>query len=441
MWRDLFLTDRFFLFFSTVLVLFGLSFPFAFLFYVALALLVVGIALSLVDIGLLFRRQAAVTTRRITSKVLSLSDPNPIHLDIRNKSPFNYQVTVIDELPIELQIRDFSKRIKIDAGAEQRLTYEIQPLTRGSYRFGHVLLFLETPLGLAQRRVRTAEPMEVPVYPSILQMKELALKAFDRITHLQGIKKIRRIGHSYEFEQIKNYVRGDDHRSINWKATSRRNELMVNQYEDERSQQVYALIDKSRNMRMPFDGLSLMDHAINSALVMANVALQKHDKAGLITFSDVLGATIKADRKANQLNRILQSLYKEEERPLEANFELLYQASRKLIKGRSLLLLYTNFESMFALERALPVLRRVNRFHLLVVIFFKNTEIEQFAYQSVDSLEGIYMQTTAQKFVAEKQAMAQKLQQYGIQTVLTRPDELSVNTINKYLELKSRGLI
>jgi uncharacterized protein (DUF58 family) len=194
-------------------------------------------------------------------------------------------------------------------------------------------------------------------------------------------------------------------------------------------------------MRMPFDGLSLMDHAINSALVMANVALQKHDKAGLITFSDVLGATIKADRKANQLNRILQSLYKEEERPLEANFELLYQASRKLIKGRSLLLLYTNFESMFALERALPVLRRVNRFHLLVVIFFKNTEIEQFAYQSVDSLEGIYMQTTAQKFVAEKQAMAQKLQQYGIQTVLTRPDELSVNTINKYLELKSRGLI
>ena len=120
-------------------------------------------------------------------------------------------------------------------------------------------------------------------------MKNFELKAFDRVSYSTGIKQIRRVGHSYEFEQIKNYVRGDDFRSINWKASSRRATLMVNQYQDERAQQVYSIIDKSRAMRMPFDGLSLMDYAINTSLVISNVALAKHDRAGLLTFSDVIG--------------------------------------------------------------------------------------------------------------------------------------------------------
>ena len=252
---------------------------------------------------------------------------------------------------------------------------------------------------------------------------------------------MRRLGHSYEFEQIKNYVRGDDYRSINWKASSRRAQLMVNQYQDERAQQVYNIIDKSRAMKMPFNGLSLMDYAINTTLILSNIALQKHDRAGLLTFSDKIGTSIKADRKPNHLNKILLALYKEQERQLEANYELLYHASRKLIKGRSLLLLYTNFESSYAMERVLPILRRINNLHLLVVIFFENTEIKNFARQDVETTEGIYHQTIAQQFIAEKVQIVQKLRQYGIQAILTKPEELAVNTINKYLELKSRGLI
>jgi uncharacterized protein (DUF58 family) len=272
-------------------------------------------------------------------------------------------------------------------------------------------------------------------------MKKYELLAFNRVSNQQGLRKFRRIGHSYEFEQIKNYVPGDDYRSLNWKATGRANRLMVNQYEDERSQQVYCIIDKSRAMKMPFDDLSLLDYAINSSLAISNIALKKYDKAGLITFSDKIGATVKADRKANQLNKILHTLYNERERPLEANYELMYHIARKLINGRSLILLFTNFESMFALDRVLPHLRRMNDLHLLVVIFFENTEIQGFVKQEVTTLEGIYTQTIAQKFLAEKSAMAQKLQQFGIQTILTRPEELSMNTVNKYLELKSRGMI
>jgi uncharacterized protein (DUF58 family) len=192
---------------------------------------------------------------------------------------------------------------------------------------------------------------------------------------------------------------------------------------------------------MPFNGLSLLDYAINTSLAILNIALKKYDKAGLITFSDKIGSTIKADRKANQLNKILHALYNEKERPLEANYELLYHIARKLINGRSLIMLYTNFESMYALERVLPHLRRINNFHLLVVIFFENTEIQDFVKEEAKTVEGIYTQTMAQNYLAEKSAIAHVLRQHGIQTILTRPEDLSMNTVNKYLELKSRNMI
>jgi uncharacterized protein (DUF58 family) len=421
--------------------MFVLSFPFGFLFPVAQTLFVLGIVLVLVDVILLYGGGDKVKVRRTLPKVFSLGDPNRVKVLIENLSNQKLKLKVIDEIPIQFQIRNFEKVLELEPEEAQTITYPLTPKSRGEYEFGNVNVFMESFLGLVQRRYQHEFKMSLPVYPSIVQMKNFELKAFDRVSYSSGIKQIRRVGHSYEFEQIKNYVRGDDYRSINWKASSRRATLMVNQYQDERAQQVYSIIDKSRAMRMSFDGLSLMDYAINTSLVISNVALAKHDRAGLLTFSDIIGTTIKADRKPTQLNKILLALYKEKERNLEANYELLYHSARKIIKGRSLLMLYTNFESMYALERVLPILRKINTLHLLVVVFFENTEINDFAKLKVDTTQDIYHQTIAQKFLSEKSQMAQKLKQYGIQAILSKPEDLSVNSINKYLELKSRGLI
>ncbi len=441
MLKSLFLTNRFFLLCATIILLFVVSFLLLPLFTIVLVLLILAVAVLIYDVFLIYGRDIQLEAKRQLPKILSLGDHNTIRIFISNQSGYPLQIDLVDELPFQLQERDFSKQFLIDPLTEKTVKYEVRPVERGEYLFGSINLFISSRIGLAQRRLIIPTEDKVPVYPSILQMKQFELKAFDRVTMQKGIKKIRRIGHSYEFEQIKNYVRGDDYRSINWKASSRRTALMVNQYEDERAQQVYSIIDKSRAMRMPFERLSLMDYAINTSLVISNIALQKHDKAGLITFSDKIGSTIKADSKTTQLNKILNALYKEKERPLEANYELLYYITRKLIRGRSLILLYTNFESNYALERVLPVLRKINKVHLLVVIFFENTEIRAFAEEEVSTLEDIYHQTVAQQFLSEKSQMVQKLNQYGIQAILTRPQDLSINTVNKYLELKSRGLI
>jgi uncharacterized protein (DUF58 family) len=165
----------------------------------------------------------------------------------------------VEELPDQFQARDFVIHEYLPPKDKKELQYGLRPLTRGVYRFHQTQLFLRSALGLIERRLSIEHSQqETAVYPSIIQMKKYELMALSRLATMSGIKKMRRVGHSYEFEQIRNYVKGDDYRSINWKATGRKNSLMVNQYEDERSQQIFAIIDKSRSMKLPFDGLTLM---------------------------------------------------------------------------------------------------------------------------------------------------------------------------------------
>ncbi len=439
--RNLYLTDRLFQVGGIIIIVFALSFVVPPLFPVAQALLGLLAMLVVVDVLLLFNRNMKVSGKRELNNVMSLGSENKVLLQVYNESPLPLTLKIIDELPQQFQRRDFELLTKMGAGKQQEINYNLRPLTRGAYHFGKIQLFARSALGLIERRFQSDTEKEVPVYPSIIEMKKYELYGSPLTSHFYGVKKIRKIGHSYEFEQIKNYTLGDDFRSINWKVTGRHNKLMVNQYEDEKSQQVYSVIDKSRVMRMPFNGLSLLDYAINASLIISKVVLQKQDKAGLLSFSDRLETTIKAENNRSQLRKIMNALYNEKENQLESNYELLFIALRKLIRHRSLVFLYANFESLYALERVLPVLRKINRTHLLVVMFFENTDISDFANQKAEYIEDIYQTTIARKFVFEKEQIVRELKRYGIQSILCKPENLNINVINKYLELKARGMI
>ena len=240
--KNTYLPDRFFQVFGGVIVLFVLAFFVPFLLPVAQAILVLAVGFVLVDAFVLFGKTVQIEGQRSLPQRLSLGDNNGVKINLRNRSSLELRLQVVDELPYQLQQRDFEIQLTLLPLETQLVTYTIRPTVRGEYEYGAINLFATTLWGLVQRRIVLPLSGNIPVYPSILQMKRFELKAFQRISTFDGLKKQRRIGHSYEFEQIKNYVRGDDFRTINWKATSRRNELMVNQYEDERSQQVYCIM-------------------------------------------------------------------------------------------------------------------------------------------------------------------------------------------------------
>jgi uncharacterized protein (DUF58 family) len=434
-------SDLFYRVLMSIALLFVLAFPFNFLLLPAKLLLAAFIALAGVDLMVLFLTGIRFQVHRKVQMVLSLGSQNLIQLSIANLSFVPTTFDVIDELPFQFQRRDFTMRTTLKAGEKKRLEYHVRPISRGVYAFGNVHILLKSKFKLFSRQFTFAQAAEVAVYPSVLEMKQLELRTFSEIATTSGIRKLRRIGHTYEFDQIKDYVAGDEYRSINWKATSRRAKLMTNQYTDEKSQQVYSIIDVSRAMELPFNGLTLLDYAINTSLVISNIALRKQDKAGLMHFDAKQVRMVAADRSQGQLRRLLETLYSIRSQALEPNLEMLYATIRKKITQRSLIFLYTNFESQMALERALPLLRKINKFHLLVVVFFENEEIARLAISEPQNLEDIYTQTVARKFVTTKLQLVHLLRQYSIQSIFTKPEDLSVNTVNKYLELKSRGMI
>ncbi|MDX2301479.1 MAG: DUF58 domain-containing protein [Microscillaceae bacterium] len=441
LYRNVYLPIRFFGVWSGIIILFIFGFFWAVLMPLAQTLLVLFGVLLIADTVLIFGKQVKFDAQRITPAILSLGNEQTVQLKLQNLSGIPVWVSVIDELPFQMQKRDFLVSFPLKAQEEKEFSYPFRPLSRGVYNFGKINLYLRSSLGLIERRVQIKADAEVAVYPSILDMKKFELASVSQRSQSLGLKKIRRIGHSSEFEQIKEYALGDDFQSINWKATGRMNRLMINSYTDERAQQVYCILDKSRSMKMPFHGLSLMDYSINSCLIIANTSLRKQDKAGLITFAEKIDSIVKADRHKNQLQAILDTLYKEKETTLEANYEMLYQRLRKVITSRSLIFLYTNFESKYALERVLPILRKINKQHLLVLVIFENTELIHYAEETAKTLEEIYLRTIAKKFAYERYQILYELDKYGIQSIFTKPENLSINAINKYLELKSRGMI
>lgn len=438
---NIFLTRRFYVAGSIIVVLFILSWVLQWnpelpkIIFACFILLLLGDALAL------FINRRGITAERLLTERFSNGDFNGVTLQLKSNFSFLTQVKIIEELPPQFEIRNNSFKIEIGPLTQQDFLYAIKPTERGEYQFGYCQLFITTRIGLVIRRIAASNPSTVKVYPSYIQMRKYALLAQQAQQAEAGNRQMRKIGNSLEFEQIKEYVSGDDIRSINWKATARKGGLMVNHFVDERSQQVYVLLDKGRLMKMPFKDLTLLDYAINATLVLCNVCLHRQDRFGLITFSHVPGNVIPAQRTPIQLSHVLESLYKQETQFLESDFEKLYLQVRTYIKHRSLLMLFTQFESMGGMKRQLPYLKQLSKHHLLMVVFFENTELTELATEPVEDLEGIYNKTIAEKFVFEKKMIVKELQQHGILAVLSAPEKLTIQAVNKYLELKSKQAI
>lgn len=426
---------------AIIICLFVASFFFAVLFSIAKVGVLVWCGLVFFDTLLLYTKRKALVAGRLCKQRFNNGEENEVQLQFINNYNFEIDVRVVDEIPDIFQQQNWYRDLTLKSSENKFLQYSLQPFERGEFTFGNILAFVSSPFQIVQRKFTFPAQQIIQVYPSFSKLKQY--KLFGTTNHLTevGNKRLRKLGNSIEFEQIKDYVRGDDYRKINWKATARKNQLMVNTYVDEKSQQIYCVIDKSRNMKMPFDGLSLLDYAINASLILSNVALQKQDKVGLISFAEKMNTFLLAERYNVQMENILNSLYKEKTNFLDADYENLYSHVRQKIKHRSLLVLFTNFESKYALERQLPYLKKIAHHHLLLVVIFENTEIKKKLQEDAKNTEEIYIQVIAEKYDYEKRLIVKELQKHGILAILTTPENLTINAVNKYLEIKSRQAI
>ena len=408
----MFLTRRFYILMATAACIMaaGMLAPF-FLWMGQLALVLLAIAVAAET--LLLYTVVQVEGRRVCAERFSNGDNNKVTLFVANGSPLRLRTEVVDELPPEFQKRDFSLSCLLMPHEEIRREYELRPVKRGIYAFGHLLVFASTRAALVQRRFRCGTTTQVKVYPSyaMLQQYEMAA-ASDHLTET-GIKRIRRVGNNTDFEHIKDYVQGDDYRTINWRASARRTHLMVNVYQDERSQRLFSLIDKGRLMQQAFNGMTLLDHAINASLVLSYVAIHRQDKAGLMTFADTFDSFVPAERHAGQMQRILESLYNQQTAFGESDFSMLVTNVNRLVARRSFVVLYTNYADFDSLKRQLPYLCMLNRRHRLLVVFFEDSELNEFVATPFQDVEECYERVIGEKMGYERRLIVYTLRQNG----------------------------
>lgn len=426
---------------AVCVVLFTTSYFLPFLQVVAYFVFLALLILALMDYTVLFLMEAKFQVKRILPSRLSNGQTNAISWIVKNDFNFPVKSILIDEWPEQLEIRNQRWKISLKARQQKRIQWQLRLVRRGEYQFGDIHLFVSTPLNLLTRRFTTEANDTIACYPSFVHLNELGIRSNATIQYQQGNVRMRKIGQSMEFEQIKEYVTGDDIRTLNWKASARRGMLMVNEFAQERAQQVYCIIDKGRLMKMPFSEVTLFDYAVNATLVLSSVCLDNRDKTGLITFSDQIGTMLAADNRPTQLGGIMEALYKQETEFPESDFELLYNTIRTRVRNRSLLILFTNFESVNGLHRQMDYIRSLAKYHLVMVVFFENTELKSLIKVPASTIEQVYVKAVAGKFAFEKKLIAGELSKYGIVTILAKPNELTIKTVNKYLELKVKSAL
>lgn len=384
---------------------------------------------------------------RIISTKLDLGEENTVKLGFTITRGIRKlrSVYVIDEIPTEFISKEEKHEMTVDKDDSFTCSYNFIPSCRGNFKLGRSLVFASF-FGMIERRLILEENgHEVDVYPAFTRLREKDEQVRSKQMLTTGSHKRQQPANQTEFRDIREYVVGDDIRRINWKATARTGNTMVNDYEDERSQHIISIIDCGSAMQRTFNNLSLQDHAINASLLVSYSALEKEsDCVGVCAF-DRKGTIFLPPRAGKtQFKSIMQQLYALDAEYGESDIEQLCLLLDRNVKRRSLVFLYTEIPTMSVLNRKLQFFKRISTRNCLVVVNCLDKELESVSELHIDGYKknNVHSQcverTLAKDMVNQKQLIADTLQQNGIYSLSVYPESLSFNVLKKYLELKSK---
>ncbi len=405
--------------------------------WVALGYFLVCVGLLIFDYRLA-EPLARLDISRTHQQKLNLGVENPITLTMHNRGRRAVTFWLRDEPPDEFKIET---RI-LDGQAQPRQNwqgrYMVVPRQRGNYRFGDLTLRWLGPLGLLVRQARIPAGASVKVYPNLLDVQRYDLLLRRNRLQEMGLRHSRQRGEGTEYERLREYLPDDDFRRIDWKATARRNRPITVEYETERSQNIFLAIDTGRMMQSPVEHIAKLDYVINSALLLAYVAIGKGDKVGLLTFADQVGAFLSAGQGKGQFYKALELLYAVRPQPVEPDYRtgLSYLALKQ--RKRALVVLFTDFSggrSMTDLVNHAAVLQRT---HLVLVVTISDPDVIAAAQQQPQNSVNAYQRAVARQILEDRQLALDRLRQQGALVLDAPANRLSTDVINRYLELKGQ---
>lgn len=381
------------------------------------------------------------TLERINDNRLSLAAQNRIAIHVRLAQGLRpTHVWVRDTPPVTFGA-DEKSRILPGAVAPGQVTtfdYHLWPPRRGDYQFGDLFLRWQSPLGLLRRQARYPAAAPVKVYPNLVDVRKYDLLVRRNRLWELGLRSTRIHGSGTEFERLRDYTPDDEYRRINWKATARRGKPITMEYETERSQNIFALLDVGRMMRSPVGQVAKMDYAINAVLLLAYVATQKGDRVGMMTFADQVENWVAPRSGKAQFQRMLDQLYAVEGEPVEPDYNAAFSYFVARQHKRGLVLVFTDLTGSITTESLIAQMTHMRRQHLPLLVTLADPTVQRLARQPIADSRSLYTRTMAERLLTERQLTLDRLRQRGVQTLDVPADELSVAVINRYLELKER---
>jgi uncharacterized protein (DUF58 family) len=406
------------------------------------------IALYAVDAGIvvlvvadaLMLRGKRLEFSRDHGDIFSIGRKNAITLRVDNRSGRRLAIELTDDPVDDLEVEGLPTKLTLAARDSKLVTYQATPTTRGVRTFGAITARYSTFLGLLRRQERIEVPGSVDVYPDVHAARALELLR-RRGTDSASSGSLRVRGGDTEFERLRPYQRGDEVRHVDWRATARKDDVVVRQFQAESNQNVVFLLDTGRGMRGEFNQLSYLDHALNAALLTADVALRGGDKAGLCAFASSPTAFLMPTGGKNGGRKLTRAAYALQATLEPTNYEQAVAYTKTRIRSRSLYIVLTNLLEPRAAKELAAAMKGLLPHHLPLCVLLRDTDIEALAVAPIDVPQDAYVRAAAAEQIVQREAVIRSLRQAGVLVLDTSPADLTGDLVKRYLEVKARRLL
>ena len=431
---------------ARTLWLLGLA-SFVFLFSVAGALAADAAILLLVWFD--GRRTRAPSASRTVPRIAALGEVTEVGIDVVNPTKRALTIRLTDDLdpslrrlpgPAGNEAWEAGVRLDLPADSVVRTRYRMRPRRRGFLPMGAIHLRTRSPWGFAWRRSTIDVAHTLQVQPGIRSLlRDRSGHALRRGLRTAGSRRSRQWGDGREFESLRDYAEGDDPRIIDWKASAKRQRFVVRNYEAERSQNVVLAIDAGRHMRERLEDRARVDFALAAGMMLANRARSFGDRVGTMVFDDDI-RHVSPPRRSDpaDLARIFAGV---ETRPVEPNYPLALATLGRTFRKRSLVILFCDIIDEAVSKALVTSLTRIGRAHLPLAVAIRNPALEVAATQPAADETAVFQRAAAEELVQSRATTLQVMRQSGILVVDTPPGDALVRTLDKYVEIKERGLL
>lgn len=395
---------------------------------------------ALIDYRSVGRAGSFSVTRHCEGRFL-LGAENIVLLEVVNTQRLPITVHIKDEYPPEMRAEGREATFTVSGREKKTLRYSLFAPARGLYKFGDVAIRIKGTLGLVWRQISVPARQDIKVYPNILEAKRHELYAQRNRELRLGQRRMRTKGQGREFESLREFVTGDEIRHISWSASARRGKLVTREYQVERSQNIVVMLDCGRLMTSRIDHLTKMDHAINATLSIAYVATAGGDNFGLLAFSRKVEAFLPPRHGRGQLNAVLESLYDVRAELIEPSYARAFAHLSRNCRKRSLVIILTDLVDRDASAELLAHASTLLPRHLPLIVTIGDKDLRALVKEIPENAQQVYAQSVAEELIGQRERALRRITELGGLALDVPTGRLSIELVNKYLDVKERGLL